>query len=392
MKYMFLYILSLALLVNAAACGEKEDDGTQAVLPAITINHVSKFEGNTQTVFDFKVHLSQATAKEVTVDYAMEDLSATAGEDYTPANGRLTFSPNVTEMIISVPIVTDTLREGDEEFKIVLSNPVNATLNSLSAIGTIRNDDTYLPVSGDGYTTPESYAGWTLVWQDEFNGATINPANWKHELGASGWGNNEWQNYTERTENSFISDGKLVIEAKKENYNGSQYTSARMITAGLQEFQYGRIDIRAKLPEGQGIWPALWMLGSNFTTVGWPKCGEIDIMEIIGNKPSTLHGTIHWDNNGSYASYGNETTLSSGKFSDEFHVFTLIWDEQQIKWLLDDVQYNVVDITPAGLSEFHNEFFFIFNVAVGGNWPGYPDATTVFPQRMFVDYIRVFQQ
>lgn len=392
MHHISLKIFVLAMTINAAACGQQDDDGGMPVLPLITINHVSKFEGDSQTAFDFKVHLSQASTKEVSVDYLMEDQSAVAGEDYLPASGTLVFPPQTTEMNITVNIVTDTLREGDEEFKVVLSNPVNATLNNLSAIGTIRNDDTYLPVSGDGYSTPTSYPGWNLVWQDEFNGTTINPANWKHELGASGWGNNEWQNYTERSENSFISDGKLVIEAKKENYNGSQYTSARMVTAGLQEFKYGRIDIRAKLPEGQGIWPALWMLGSNFTTIGWPKCGEIDIMEIIGSKPSTLHGTIHWDNYGSYASYGNETTLSSGKFSDEFHVFTLIWDEQQIKWLLDDVQFNVVDITPAGLSEFHNKFFFIFNVAVGGNWPGYPDATTVFPQRMFVDYIRVFQQ
>ena len=389
---MILKILTLALLLNSSACGGDEDDGPSVVLPEITISHLSKFEGNTVTTFDFKVRLSQASGKQVSVDYATEDQSAQAGEDYVQTSGTLTFDEGVTELTVNVEIVTDTLREGDEEFKVVLSNPVNANLNSLSAIGTIRNDDTYLPISGDGYTTPDSYAGYTLAWQDEFNGTAIDPANWKHELGANGWGNNEWEYYTDRPENSFLSGGKLVIEARKENFNGSDYTSARMVTKDLHEFKYGRVDIRAKLPEGQGIWPALWMLGSNFVTAGWPACGEIDIMEIIGNHPSTLHGTLHWDNNGSYASHTDEIMLSQGKFSDEFHVFTLIWDNQKIRWLLDDVQFNVVDITPAGLSEFHNNFFFIFNVAVGGNWPGYPDATTVFPQRMFVDYIRVFQK
>ena len=134
------------------------------------------------------------------------------------------------------------------------------------------------------------------------------------------------------------------------------------------------------------------MLGGNFGSVGWPKCGEIDIMEVIGSEPAKLHGTVHWDNNGSHAQYGQSTTLPSGTFADEFHVFTIIWDNQKIRWLLDDVQFNVVDIASAGLSEFHNEFFFIFNIAVGGNWPGNPDATTVFPQQMVVDYVRVFQE
>ncbi len=392
MKGIFVKSLLFSLIILVVACGNKEDDGTPAnTFSQITINSVSKFEGNTETFFDFSVRLSASSDDVVKVDYTTEDMSAVAGEDYVATSGTLTFDKGVTEMKVTVQIIPDTLREGDEEFKVVLSNPVNGIITTDTGIGTIRNDDTYLPVSDDGYITPDSYSGYTLVWRDEFNGTSINSSNWKHETGNHGWGNNEWQNYTARPENSYISDGTLVIEARKETFGGSNYTSARMITAGLQEFKYGRIDIRAKLPEGQGIWPALWMLGSNFFTSGWPQCGEIDIMEIIGNEPSTLHGTVHWDNNGSYASYGNSTTLSSGKFSDEFHVFTLIWDNQKIKWLLDDVQYNEVNITPAGMSEFQQEFFFIFNVAVGGNWPGYPDASTVFPQRMYVDYIRVFQ-
>ena len=186
----------------------------------------------------------------------------------------------------------------------------------------------------------------------------------------------------------------LTITAKEESYNGQDYTSSRIKTQGLRSFKYGRVDIRAALPYGKGLWPALWMLGDNITTIGWPNCGEIDIMELIGGgtfNDKTIYGTIHWDDSGTHASYGGSKSLSSGTFADEFHVFSLIWDSSSIQFLLDDVVYRTADITPAGLSEFHENFFFIFNVAVGGNWPGDPDATTVFPQKMYVDYVRVFQ-
>ena len=145
------------------------------------------------------------------------------------------------------------------------------------------------------------------------------------------------------------------------------------------------------MPKGQGIWPALWMLGANFWDIDWPHCGEIDIMEILGHEPNKLHGTAHWEANG-HASHPGTTTLDNGDFSDEFHVFSIIWTPQKITWYLDDVVYNELDTSPAALNAFRNEFFFIFNIAVGGDWPGNPDATTQFPQLMIVDYIRVFQQ
>lgn len=246
----------------------------------------------------------------------------------------------------------------------------------------------------DGYTTPLTYEGMKLVWQDEFEGTSLNSSYWTHEIGkgTNGWGNNELQYY--RPENTSVKDGYLTITAKKENFEGSAYTSSRIITHDKKVFQYGRVDIRAKLPKGKGIWPALWMLGNNFRTVEWPACGEIDIMELVGGgagKDNTVHGTLHWDNNGEYASFGKEHSLTSGIFADEFHVFSIVWNDQSVTWYVDDVQFNVIDITPADLSEFKNEFFFIFNVAVGGNWPGSPDGSTTFPQQMTVDYIRVFQ-
>ncbi|MFH1120484.1 MAG: glycoside hydrolase family 16 protein [Bacteroidota bacterium] len=243
---------------------------------------------------------------------------------------------------------------------------------------------------GDGYVTPDYYDGYQLVWNDEFTGTALNSRYWSYETGAGGWGNNELQYY--RQENTSVSDDVLIIEARKENYQNSSYTSSRLVTRDKKSFKYGRIDIRALLPEGQGIWPALWMLGDNITNVGWPQCGETDIMEMIGGsgREKTVYGTLHWDNNG-HVQYGQSYSLSTGNFADEYHVFTIIWDAAKIMWYVNDVKYNEVDITPAHMTEFQASSFFIFNIAVGGVWPGNPDATTVFPQQMKVDYIRVFQ-
>lgn len=247
-----------------------------------------------------------------------------------------------------------------------------------------------------GYTTPLSYPNLTLVWNDEFNGTTLS-SDWIHETGTgnNGWGNKELQYY--RPENTEVRDGYLIITAKTELFGSSSYTSSRITTNGQQSFQYGRIDIRAALPQGQGLWPALWMLGDAFNTVGWPACGEIDIMEMVGGDHNSnqgddyVHGTAHWEQNGSRAQFGDFNKLDNGIYADEFHVFSIIWDQNSIKWYRDDILYNELDITPSQLSEFHAKFFFIFNVAVGGEWPGSPDNTTQFPQQMAVDYVRVFQ-
>jgi beta-glucanase (GH16 family) len=167
-----------------------------------------------------------------------------------------------------------------------------------------------------------------------------------------------------------------------------------MTTQGKKTFKFGRIDIRAKLPVSKGLWPALWMLGANITSVGWPLCGETDIMELVGTAPSTVVGTLHWGiAGGSHMSKGANYVLSSGDFSKEFHVFSIIWQQNSIQWLIDDQSYLTVnsDYVGSDVYPFNADQFFIFNVAVGGNWPGPPDYTTVFPQRMFVDYVRVFQ-
>lgn len=262
-------------------------------------------------------------------------------------------------------------------------------------------DDTPVtnPVSeipSKGFTSPSTYPGMELIWADEFEGTSLDEKNWNYELGDGcpgncGWGNNELQYY--KKENTSVRDGYLFIEAKKESSGGKLYTSSRLTTQNKITQKFGRIDIRAVLPKGKGIWPALWMLGKNIDEVGWPRCGEIDIMEMIGGPQDddTIYGTVHWDNAGSHAEYGGKVELLSTTFNDQFHVFSIIWDEKFITWYLDNKEYHKIDITPSGLNEFQKDFFFIFNVAVGGNWPGNPDATLVFPQKMIVDYVRVFR-
>jgi beta-glucanase (GH16 family) len=261
----------------------------------------------------------------------------------------------------------------------------------------------------EGPTSPESREGMTLAWADEFDGPTVNTTdNWTFEEGngSGGWGNNELEYYT-KGDNAFIQtdeneNGYLVIKAKKEQKNGFAYTSTRMITKDKYEFTFGRVDIRARIPKGQGIWPALWTLGANISDegMGWPKCGEIDIMEMVGGggKEKSVHGTVHWHNDVApigYASYGGDTTMTSGTFSDMFHVYSIEWDTDNIKWLVDGKEFHRILISPVDnptrFDEFRKDQFFIINLAVGGNWPGPPDAATIFPQHMIVDYIRVFQ-
>jgi beta-glucanase (GH16 family) len=236
---------------------------------------------------------------------------------------------------------------------------------------------------------------YQLVWQDEFDGTQIDASSWGFDTGGEGWGNNELEYYTDRPENASVSGGNLVITARKEDYNGRAYTSARMITKGKRSFLYGRADIRAKLPKGQGIWPALWMLGQNIDEVGWPKCGEIDIMELLGHAPDTVYGTVHWGvSENELHSKGDRFVLQTGNFSDDFHVFSVLWEEDSLQILVDDYPYLTITKQEFAANEypFDKPQYFLFNIAVGGDWPGSPDASTVFPQQMLVDYIRVFQK
>ncbi|MEJ0091848.1 MAG: family 16 glycosylhydrolase [Limisphaerales bacterium] len=251
-------------------------------------------------------------------------------------------------------------------------------------------------------------AAWQLTWSDEFtqaDGSSPDSAKWGFDIGGGGFGNNELESYTSRTNNARIQGGQLVIEAKQENYTGTDniprnYTSARMLTKGKWSWTYGRMEARIKIPRGQGIWPAFWMLGANINTTPWPNCGEIDIMENIGktSEQGKVYGTIHGpqsggDYNGGAGVGGSYTLPGGAVLGDDFHVFAIEWTTNQIKWFMDNQQYFTA--TPANLPgggtwPFTQPQFFLLNVAVGGNWPGNPDGTTVFPQQMLVDYVRIY--
>lgn len=385
----------LALLLIAAVCFQCGKDDTPSVVPNIYFPiDVSALESPENSTFEFPLVLDRSTDREVTVHYETNSLTAIEGEDFLPVSGTVSFAPGETSATIIVEIVIDEYIEEDEQFRVVLTQSQNGVFlnGSQQALGTIRNDDTAIQVTTEGYVSADSYSGKSLVWSDEFDESEINLNNWTYDLGAHGWGNQELQLYTSNSQNSYVHDGNLMIVAKNE---GNYYTSARMKSIDLQEFQYGRIDVRALLPEGQGIWPAIWMLGANFPTAGWPACGEIDIMELIGSSPNYVHGTVHYgDDYTQHQFTGQGTSISFGQtFSDEFHVFSIDWNEQGITWYLDDVEFFSIDQTVSGNQNypFDNPFFFILNIAVGGEWPGYPDETTEFPQYMAVDYVRVFQ-
>jgi beta-glucanase (GH16 family) len=243
-------------------------------------------------------------------------------------------------------------------------------------------------------------SNWTLVWSDEFNGTSLDMSNWTNEVNGSGMGNNELEYYTNGQNLSF-ENGALVITARRENpanyqcwYGTCTYTSGRLNTQGKRQFTYGRIESRIRVPYGQGIWPAFWMLGNNIGSVGWPTCGEIDIMENIGREPNIVHGTVHGPGYSGGAAIGGPYTLSSGNFTDAYHVFAVEWEPNVFRWYVDGNLYftlNRSTVESRGQWVFDHPHFIILNLAVGGAWPGSPDGTTVFPQRMYIDYVRVYQ-
>jgi beta-glucanase (GH16 family) len=236
-----------------------------------------------------------------------------------------------------------------------------------------------------------------LVWHDEFDGpagSAPDKAKWVYDLGAGGWGNHELETYTKNDANiQQDGQGHLLIRATKAASGG--YESARIKTKGLFSFTYGRAEARMKLPRGQGMWPAFWMLGGDIDTVGWPKCGEVDVMENIGREPNTVHGTIHGPGysgkNGIGAPYEFPANVSP---SDDFHVYAVDWRENKIEFLVDGHVYETItpESLPAGAKwVYEHPFFLLLNLAVGGAWPGNPDATTTFPQELIVDWVRVYR-
>ncbi|MBN1139666.1 MAG: family 16 glycosylhydrolase [Anaerolineae bacterium] len=273
---------------------------------------------------------------------------------------------------------------------------------------TVQVYDNQAATTGD--VAPED---WVLAWSDEFDdaaGTLPDPSKWSHEIGDGGlngipgWGNGELEYYTDSPDNVAADGlGNLVITARAVDttttdllcwYGPCEYTSARLLTSNKAEFAYGRIEARLKIPYGQGVWPAWWSLGNDIGEADWPACGEIDIMENIGSEPATVHGTIHGPGYSGGSGIGGAYNLPTGNLSDAFHTYAIEWEPDLIRWFIDDTNYftATVDDIPAGMEwVYDHPFYLLLNVAVGGNWPGYPDDTTTFPQTMHIDYVRVYQ-
>lgn len=247
----------------------------------------------------------------------------------------------------------------------------------------------------NGFKSVLQREGWQVVWNDEFSVSDIDTSKWTHEVNGDGGGNNELQYYVSSKANSYIIDGFLTIKAIQQNYKGKFYTSARLNSKFKGDWKYGRFDVRAKLPVQRGVWPAIWMLPTDWVYGGWPQSGEIDIMEIIGQDANKLYGTLHygppWPNN---KNTGTQYLLPEGDFSDAFHVFSVEWEENIIRWYIDDQLYATKtneDLSPHPWP-FDQRFHMILNLAIGGNWPGPPDEETKFPKYMFIDYVRAYQK
>jgi beta-glucanase (GH16 family) len=400
MKCLLSLVLGLSLLVFIGCSGEEDNNPIEVTLKSSRIEFLEGDDTKTQSI---TVDFDEAAPVDMMINIEVSASSTlTVGEDYVMLDQTsFSLSSGESGFSLSLTILGDTIYEPSESLILDISSDYEAFTNASLQI-VINNDDNNwnagtFSIPTDGFETPLSYEGMDLVWQDEFEVDTLNTDNWSFETGDGcpnlcGWGNNELQFYS--SANLSFLEGKLIISAKKEDVGGKPYTSSRINSKGKQSFKYGRIDIRAAMPYGKGLWPALWMLGENIDDVGWPACGEIDIMEMVGGsngEDATTLGTVHWDAGGNHADYGGDYELSEGTLHEAFHVYSITWDEQYIRWYLDDIQYHEIDISPGDLSEFDEPFYFIFNVAVGGTLPGSPTDATYFPQYMIVDYVRVFQ-
>ncbi len=401
MKNTPLFLLILSLLSVYACTGEDSPSGPDEQplqdVPQLSVNDVNGTEStNDGATLPFQVSLSSASSVDISFDYTVSGITAEPSVDFDRTSGQATIAAGALSTTIEVSIIDDEANEVEEKVELIISNPKNATLQDERGIGII-NDNDEVSYAADGYQAQETYFGYDLSWSDEFAGTTLDAANYTFEMGDGcpnlcGWGNQELQKYTDLEQNVRLEDGKLVITATKSG--SSNFESARIITKDKQEFRYGRIDIRAKLPKGQGLWPALWMLGKNIDEVGWPACGEIDIMEHVGHKENVTSGAVHWgDRDQGFSNFKTQEYKQDRSFHDEFHLFTIVWEPNAIDWYVDDTKF--LSLRPSDITgkewRFNQPFFFIYNVAIGGTLPGDPDETTEFPQAMEIDFIRVFQ-
>ena len=286
----------------------------------------------------------------------------------------------------TTPKVESAQGQGGDKRRVKDRKQENVASNERAIVYPAKNRDNYKPGKG-----------WQLDWADEFDVKELDLKNWTRQVLPKPF-NKEWQQYFDRKENSYVTDGFLVLKAihHSKKHGDKQYTSARLHTGGKQQWTYGKIAARIQLPHGKGIWPAFWMLGSNINEIGgdtpWPKCGEIDILELYGSKDdAVVEANLHYYDSGHKMTGAAPLKLKEGIFAGEFHVFEIQWNDKQIVWSVDGVKYHEQDISKPAMKSFHKDFYILLNVAVGGEWAGRPDDSTPFPSLMYVDWVRVYK-
>ena len=377
----------IALMVTGlAACeGGGSNNTPEEILSKLSIDDVTLFEGTgDNTPFEFTLSLDKTFSKPVSVSYSTADGTAKGGEDFTAVTAQtVTFQPGERIKKITISVIGDTKRESAETFTVNLSNISNGVIAKATGTGTIRDDD-------------EGAAFTNLVWSDEFNYTGL-PDNtkWGYDVGGHGWGNNELQYYTkERSENARVEGGNLIIEARRENMENREYTSARLVSKNKGDWKYGRVEVKAKLPQGRGIWPAIWMLPTEWKYGDWPRSGEIDIMEFVGYEPDRVHGTVHTQSFNHSIGTQKGSSLQFTDLASASHVYAIEWHADKIDFFVDNQRYFTFTNTNRGSADwpFDQTFHLILNVAVGGNWGGAQGVDpSVYPQRFVIDYVRVYQ-
>lgn len=327
-------------------------------------------------------------------------------EDTIGASSGRTYFDNITAAQINPPATSPDFND-DGQINFADYSKLAGEWQQTQSVYDLDGDEDVdindLRLFAESWLTPiPSYPGYELVFSDEFYGSRINYENWSHQLGdgtayglPAGWGNNELQYYTPRPENSYVSNGNLVIVARHEPYQGRNYTSARLRSFAKQDFLYGRIEARIKLPSTQGIWPAFWMLPTDWEYGGWAASGEIDIVEST-NVADTIYGAIHYGGQWPANTSSGGSYSDGNDFSDDFHTYAIDWEPTRIRWYVDGILYNAENSwwSSGGSypAPFDKPFHLLLNVAVGGNWPGDPNESSTFPQEMLIDYVRVYQK
>lgn len=371
--------------------------------PVIHIADGFALEGTTGTL-RVDVQVVGSHRQPIIVQYTTKSVTATKGEDFLDVTATLKFESTDTleTKSILLKIIDNDVFEQEEYFEVHFTTDTTVVSLDKSIRVWIKDDDIdFRDNNLSGFITPINREGWSLLWSDEFGGTGLDMEYWTPVIGNGcpnlcGFGNNQKQYY--RAENLAIDSGVLTFTALPEDFENNHYTSGRITSLDKFTFTFGRVDIRAKLPYSKGVRAALWMQGQDVDMVGWPERGEIDLMELRGDMPNTVGSTVHYKNiNGKHVfPPAKKYTLDSGNFSDEFHVFSMVWEEDKIDFYVDEIHSGTITFSNFNFFENKNPFlkenYILFNVAVGGVGGGDPDNTTIWPQKMAVDYIRVYQQ